>query len=629
MAESNFVDYVKIFCRSGKGGRGSAHLRHDKYIPTYGSVNGTNKNIITIGGANSRTSDNTTPLFQYGRGRGLKVIAGSVTNKNEIVTRIYPFGSERNIRPAYYRGKDIKDAPGVDIPNLMLPIDHWGTTLVEGEPLPDPKKAYIDNASGIAKYGIRPKKVYFDGTGDEKEIYPTIQEVTIGEVRSNNPPISPSSTLWPNTSQRVDEVIAVTNPTDNGYQGDGVAKYDYYTSTAASQSSMTVKFNATDASYEASKTLYSTIYDGTAPSNSDWYVEMYDGGTLSFNCVAQECVVRVRMLLQGQSASDFRHEDVEFSSHGIYTYGTGMNKYLHSCTIKDILSSYGHAEEVTVYLERIDPKNLNAYYNENITVTFSGSGSFGWYTKMQNSFTIRIPQVGFDINGQAALGSGITVAMKDGTCAGREFPVTKCQYISNLDAWELTLTRVEDSSTSYLYPNANGYEIAIGDHFVFLDIEMPELYINIAASRLETEATKRLGELATETMQYTPEIDSKVIVENGWTLREGMWMAVYDPDLSLSPNGGESDLFSSDPSDLFSDNNEDLHADDSTTYVLIDSITIDEGAASIPIYKVTLSDKKRDSLVSYISKNLKTAKQASALLKNDVAIIKKNLLEAN
>ena len=34
MAESNFVDYVKIFCRSGKGGRGSAHLRHDKYIPS-------------------------------------------------------------------------------------------------------------------------------------------------------------------------------------------------------------------------------------------------------------------------------------------------------------------------------------------------------------------------------------------------------------------------------------------------------------------------------------------------------------------------------------------------------------------------------------------------------------------
>ena len=31
MVESNFVDYVKIYCRSGKGGRGSMHLRHVKY----------------------------------------------------------------------------------------------------------------------------------------------------------------------------------------------------------------------------------------------------------------------------------------------------------------------------------------------------------------------------------------------------------------------------------------------------------------------------------------------------------------------------------------------------------------------------------------------------------------------
>lgn len=31
MAESNFVDYVKIFCRSGKGGAGSAHLHRDNW----------------------------------------------------------------------------------------------------------------------------------------------------------------------------------------------------------------------------------------------------------------------------------------------------------------------------------------------------------------------------------------------------------------------------------------------------------------------------------------------------------------------------------------------------------------------------------------------------------------------
>lgn len=40
MAESNFVDYVKIFCRSGKGGAGSSHLRREKFVPKGGPDGG-------------------------------------------------------------------------------------------------------------------------------------------------------------------------------------------------------------------------------------------------------------------------------------------------------------------------------------------------------------------------------------------------------------------------------------------------------------------------------------------------------------------------------------------------------------------------------------------------------------
>lgn len=39
MASSNFVDYVKIFCRSGNGGQGSAHFRRDK-ITAFGGPDG-------------------------------------------------------------------------------------------------------------------------------------------------------------------------------------------------------------------------------------------------------------------------------------------------------------------------------------------------------------------------------------------------------------------------------------------------------------------------------------------------------------------------------------------------------------------------------------------------------------
>lgn len=38
--ESNFVDYIKIFCRSGRGGAGSAHLRREKFIPKGGPDGG-------------------------------------------------------------------------------------------------------------------------------------------------------------------------------------------------------------------------------------------------------------------------------------------------------------------------------------------------------------------------------------------------------------------------------------------------------------------------------------------------------------------------------------------------------------------------------------------------------------
>lgn len=59
MAATNFVDYVKIFCRSGKGGRGSTHFHREKFVPKGGPDGGdggrgghiilrANKNLWTL-----------------------------------------------------------------------------------------------------------------------------------------------------------------------------------------------------------------------------------------------------------------------------------------------------------------------------------------------------------------------------------------------------------------------------------------------------------------------------------------------------------------------------------------------------------------------------------------------------
>ena len=105
------------------------------------------KHVITIGGA--ETQEDTTGLFMYGRGNGLKIIKSSVQNASEIATRYYVYGGTQNMQPRYYNGRTMEpeyihasDAsnPTVTaicsgrkligdnmyIPNLMIPVSKWG-----------------------------------------------------------------------------------------------------------------------------------------------------------------------------------------------------------------------------------------------------------------------------------------------------------------------------------------------------------------------------------------------------------------------------------------------------------------------------------------------------------------------
>lgn len=138
------------------------------------------KEVITIGYANKLRADNATDAFLYGKGNGLTAIKKHHTNKDEFATRLYVYGSERNLPSRYYNGKEILNAESVDIRNLMIPMESWGRT----EGLPDARKAYIENEEAVAKYGVIPRTHYFDSDEAGADIYPTIERMTIGDVRS-------------------------------------------------------------------------------------------------------------------------------------------------------------------------------------------------------------------------------------------------------------------------------------------------------------------------------------------------------------------------------------------------------------------------------------------------------------
>lgn len=147
------------------------------WVHTYDSVN--DKDVITIGKTSIRTEDNTTDAFVYGINNGLTAIKKAALNEGEFATRLYVYGSDRNIQTRHYNSKSIVDAESVNIVNLMIPVDKWGKT----NGLPDARKAYIQaDDAVIAKYGLIPRIVYFNGSENE-EIYPSIKGLTMSEVR--------------------------------------------------------------------------------------------------------------------------------------------------------------------------------------------------------------------------------------------------------------------------------------------------------------------------------------------------------------------------------------------------------------------------------------------------------------
>jgi GTP-binding protein len=84
MIVDNFVDYVKLTVKSGKGGRGSTHLRREKYVPKGGpdgGDGGDGGNIIVVGDSNLWTLQSFRFKKHFKAGNGGD---GSGSNKSGL-----------------------------------------------------------------------------------------------------------------------------------------------------------------------------------------------------------------------------------------------------------------------------------------------------------------------------------------------------------------------------------------------------------------------------------------------------------------------------------------------------------------------------------------------------------------
>ena len=536
------------------------------------------KDVLLFGRPNTKDSGNTSAEFVFGPGQGLTAIKRSVANSDEMGTRLRVFGSSRNMLPGYYNGLDIHNAESVDIQNLMIPPSKWGTT--DGKP--DARKAYLQASDEVVEQlGLIPRTHYFDGS-DGEEIYPSLEGATIGDVRdakeeSGDTDYVPTIEIYPSDSERVDEIKAVVNPEDDGYSGgsDGSKYKDTQTVSFPGLNREPVQTVLGGLQYYwifQHKALKQTGTGVTVDPGMEGYVEdpndiIADSGT-AVNGEIQTVTYGVRVSLLLISGN----EDTQYTNRKTVSVEVEKQESpkRYTFTLPEItLENPADPEDISLKLEIVvtvkDPSSVadvRTYY-----VNLSGwDFLLGEFTPVTDGFTLALKQIGFDISQRASFTSdGLArVYMKDGMNAGRSFYVKTCSFDSLGDQWLLGMYRTEDESTGMRYPNSQ-YPVKPGDHFVLLDIAMPELYIGIAQQRLYDKGLEMLNDISRVKPYYEPEVDAIVMAKQSRTLREGMYMRLSDADVSGA----------------------------SSEYVLIDTLTINEGEAEIPTYKVTLREYKR------------------------------------
>ena len=553
--------------------------------------------------------------YLYGKGHGLKTLQRNLANENDLVNRLYAYGNTKNMPPRYYNGKPIYCADSVDIPNLMIPIEEWGEEGDEG--LPSAREAFVWDYPSQLRNGIRPKVVYFDGTNDNEDIYPTIKGLTVGDMREyiddggevDYPPTDPE---YMADDQPLDEIMMVyPDPDslsaadfDNGRTGaDG--KVDLYkkNSDHNNTGSFTVPYTQTSvyADFASDGLGDIPIEDIGGGNERSAYVDLSE---VEFNLTStrqpsdnKALLAVVFFKVSRTGAADQIISKTTFPMEVALESGVYNMSLVKPGVVTADKFDMDELTEYVIVRYYLQTTLVGGVSDTTITYSMEGQSVIAYSRDLRKNFKVLIPPFGFDLKDIVSTEGDIRIAMTSGKCAGREFKVLKTNLYEggeDFNMWYLTLERQYDESLAQYFPNYD-YPVEDEDTFVILGIAMPEFYITAAEKRLLAAAQDYLDYYKKEIWQYVPEIDSKFMVENKRRILPAQYMVLIDYNLVDGDISTLSYFVESGGGYFLTETGQKIIVDQSgfAVSVLVDSVTIDEGAGQIPSYKVTLRDRKR------------------------------------
>ena len=546
------------------------------FYVTSATVSGVSKIVIIIGGAPVSAAHN----FRYGKGNGLGEIERTSDDTQRIVTKLFAYGSEKNLPMNYYAnlGKQIrisilhKSTREIILgqPHLILWVDKEWSKSLESAFAPN-YSVRLTDGSLTATVNVTHDHL----NGYDNDHGPLVEDVDYMYF-----------SLWSG---------------DAGAQAfyDAVTAGETFTVTGVSINKMPEEFIYIPTSYNYPALL--SINRLMLPGFPDMslYAWVASNGGTNLNPTTGRATWRGHTAYFSKNARDPWIMSIKSDSLGVregtlnFDGSAGDDEICP--TIEGATDGSGRRLDEVAWAEQMDD---NGFLGEDPK---EGLLTFGFMPGGDSSFIDWLDNDG-----------DVTISMKDGACVGREFKMKEAEKNANGD-WKLTLNRCYDDSLGRYFPyreygsntlfqvigSGNTHGISSGNHFVILGVSMPQGLVSAASVRLLEKALEQLDKKDHQTFTYIPKIDEIYMQHQDDAVKEGRDAATYGT-VSLHDTLHAGMQMEIQDSDL------NIH------YMpFIDVLTIKEdGNNGIPTYDVVLRDEKELTMQQRIQSQIEGGTEA-------------------
>lgn len=510
--------------------------------------------VIIVGTAGVFTAN----TFRYGKGNGLYEIERIGESDQRIVTRLRAYGSEENLPSHYYSDINkrvyatvttIKNKFGTTGADFLLDLDfspRYFTYLSESYPgTPEAPNYIIEmTANNVTVRG------YVTNDSSTNKCYIYCESVASDDDR-DEPDASKMAAFV--------QALAVNNRLDfvdyvnKDAFGDG--HYDY--ATSALPDNMSVSRLMLPGFPNQSLAAWVNAHKND--EDKEWLAQAVADG-FTFSTDAQRPYI------------DSPNKDkYGIRPASIYFDGSDETDDIHP-TIEGMKYNNVAIDEV--------------YEADQI----SDNGVYPAGTEVPN-FKITLPNLGFDL--KKVYQDGASIDMKNGMCGARSFKMAATPtHNSSTGRWTCEVNRVHDDSLDLWFPY-NDFQIASGDKYVLVGIEMPDEYIAAAAVKLLQASIDALRKNHEPRYTYQPRIDE-------------IWMQ-RQHDTAMSSQGIISLHDTLKAGDIFGFADDEILGQGVTMNIIIDILTIKEnGNNGIPTYDVTLRNDKQVGTIQKVTNKIES-----------------------